>query len=140
MNTRTVYRVEHAEEGYGPYLKYVPEEEDEFGDTSGGYADMHWEVEGLHDAHEESDAHPGPRQDGLSQERTYGHCHGFDSRELADKWFKGFKRKLHAAGFVVNIYEAPEESTFTSDSGKQTIFKKDSSKLVDTQSVIRYRS
>lgn len=137
MSTRTVYRVEHKEHGYGPYPKFVPDMEDEDG---GGYADMHWEIEGLHDAHEESTAHPGPRQDGLSGYRTYDHFHGFDSRELADKWFKGFKRKLSAAGFVVNVYEAPAESTITSRSGKQTIFLKSEAKIVDTQSVVRYRS
>lgn len=136
--TRTVYRIEHKDEGYGPYLKMVTEEYEDDDDLT--YSDVHYEVEGLHDAHERSRAHPGPRDDGLNRGRTDDHVHGFDSRELADKWFKGFKRKLKAAGFVVNVYEAPEDSTITGESGKQTIFLKNKSRLVDTQSVIRYRS
>lgn len=139
-STRTIYRIEHKDEGYGPYLKMVTEEfnDEDYDDLT--YSDVHYEVEGLHDAHERSTAHPGPRDDGLGRCRTDDHVHGFDSRELADKWFKGFKWKLKAAGFVVNVYEAPEDSTFTSDSGKQTIFLKNRSRLVDTQSILRYRS
>lgn len=133
MTTRTVYRVEHEQGGYGPYLRLernIWSEEEDF--------DVHYDVEGLHDAHERSDAHPGPRSDGLSWERTHHHVFGFDKRELADTWFKGFKRKLHAAGFVVRVYEAPEDTTFTGESGKQCIFVKQDARLVDTQSVIAY--
>ena len=130
MKTRTVYRVEHEVEGYGPYLKV-----DEDMDFS-----PHEDVKGLHDAHEASNSHPGPRMDGLSYERTHRHVHGFDTRSLLDEWFAGFKRKLKSAGFVVRVYEAPAESTFTGESGRQCIFRKDMSRLVDTQSVIAYRS
>lgn len=137
--TRTVYRVEHKDEGHGPYLKLEPYDDEDGGGT---YMDFttHWEVSGLHRAHEGSDDHPGPRMDDLSWERTENHVFGFDERGLLDLWFKGFKRRLHAAGFVVRIYEAPEDSTFTGDSGKQCIFRKDLSTVVDTQSVIAYRS
>lgn len=137
MTTRTVYRVEHKEHGYGPYLK-----PDKFYDEDGDFYDedftTHYDVDGLHDAHNDSDDHPGPRCENLNFERTYQHVFGFDERKLADAWFKGFKRKLHAAGFVVNVYEAPAGSTFTGDSGRQCIFRKDLSRLVDTQSVIAY--
>lgn len=127
---RTVYRVEHEEHGHGPYLK--PDNEDP------GYSSAHWEIDGLHDAHEASKAHPGPRQDGLGWDIiTDSHVHGFDSRELLDKWFSGFKRKLHEAGYVIRVFEAPEQSTFTSDSGKQTIFIKHLSRVVDTLPVVR---
>lgn len=124
---RTIYRVEHKDHGHGPYLKL-----DEDGDNS-----THHEVDGLHDAHEGSKAHPGPRGDGLSWEISHYHVHGFDSRQKLDKWFKGFKRKLHAAGYVIRVFEALDESTFTSDSGKQTIFIKNDATLVDTMAVVR---
>jgi hypothetical protein len=129
--------VEHEEHGYGPYLK--PEEfEDEDG-ISSVYSETHWDVEGLHDAHENSDDHPGPRMDGLSWERTHYHVFGFISRETLDTWFKGFKRKLKAAGFVVRVYEASGLTTHVGESEKQCIFVKHEAKLVDTQSVIAYR-
>lgn len=135
MTTRTVYRVEHETEGYGPYLKMGTSE------WSGEqYSETHEEVEGLHDAHESSDDHPGPRMDGLSWERTQDHVFGFDSRKDVDKWFKGFKRKLRAAGFVVRTYETPEDDWYPGDSGKQCIFRRDLSRVVDTNSVIGYRN
>ena len=135
MTTRTVYRVEHKDGGHGPYLKPESDEWDEE-----RWFTVHDEVEGLHSAHERSKAHPGPRQDGLEYDRTEDHVHGFDSRKLLDKWFKGFKRKLHAAGYVVRVYEAPEDSWYPGDSGRQCIFRKDLSGVVDTQNIIAYRS
>lgn len=124
---RTVYRVEHKDHGHGPYLR-----PDEDGDN-----DVHYEIAGLHDAHEGSTAHPGPRGDGLSWELSRHHVHGFDSRAKLDRWFTGFKRKLHAAGYVIRVFEALDESTYTSDSGRQTIFVKAEAKVVDTMSVVR---
>lgn len=136
MTTRTVYRVEHKEQGYGPYLK--PEEDENEENGWSAYSETHWEVEGLHDAHENSDDHPGPRMDGLSWDRTDYHVFGFISRKSLDEWFKGFEHKLHAAGFVVNVYEASELTTHVGGSERQCIFVKHDSKLVDTQSVIAY--
>jgi hypothetical protein len=91
-------------------------------------------------AHNWSKAHPGPRHDSEQLGHLMnGHSFGFPSRDKADKWFKGFKRALKAAGFVVNVYEAPADSTHVSLSGKQAIFLKSKAKRVDTQSVIAYR-
>lgn len=138
METCTVYRVEHKTEGHGPYLKFI-EEEDDNGESY-RYSGSHDEVAGLHSAHEASDDHPGPAGDGLYPYMRDEHVHGFDSREKLDTWFAGFKRKLDRAGFVVNVYKAPFDSWYPSDSGKQCIFRKDLSTLVDTQSVIGYSS
>ena len=119
-----VFRVEHKIDGNGPYIE---------ADGS-----LNWNVGGLHDAHQHSDKHPGPRTDGLDWALYYWHSFGFPHRPASDWWFKNFKQKLHRAGYVVNVYECNEEDVVTSTSRKQCIFEKKKAKLVDTQSVIGY--
>ena len=118
-----VYRVEHVEHGNGPYIRKD--------------RGINWCIRGLHDAHQASSDHPGPKQDGLWMAlNEYKHVFGFPTREAADWWFKNFKHKLKAEGFVVNVYES--EYVRVSDSGKQCIFEKNPERLIDTQSVIGY--
>jgi hypothetical protein len=69
---------------------------------------------------------------------TEAHSFGFGTREQLDRWFKGFKRKLHKAGFVIRIYEAPDASTYISD--RQAIFVKADSNLVQTLPAVRWGS
>jgi hypothetical protein len=128
LQTELVFRVEHKLEGYGPYIH--------------ANGDAHGEVAGLHYAHGSSVAHPGPLspKEELTQVLRIGHSFGFPSRAALDKWFAGFKRKLHAAGFVIRTYEAPSDTTYHSNSGKQVIFMRDLSDVVDTEPAVRYRS
>lgn len=120
---KTVYRVEHREHGYGPYID--------------NDMDTHHPIDGLHDAHQRSNVHPGPRGDSdLSWDFVGGtHRFGFASRKQLDKWFKGFKRKLHEAGFVIRVFEAPDETTVIGE--RQAIFIKEEAKLVATLPVVR---
>lgn len=120
---KTIYRVEHREHGHGPYLD--------------NDRDMYWGIEGLHDAHEGSRKHPGPRGDsGLDWDWSERQRFGFGSRKRLDEWFKGFKRKLHEAGFVIRVYEAPDETTSISE--HQALFIKEDSRLVETIPVVRW--
>lgn len=128
---KTVYRVEHAEGGYGPYLKQEADEDLSL------YTETHYEVAGLHDAHRASVEHPPPGMDGLMWDITDEHVHGVDSLELLDTWFEGFHKELDKAGFVIRVYKAPKATTFTGESGKQTIFIKADSKVVDTLPILR---
>jgi len=122
--TTTVYRVEHSVTGEGPYIR--------------SNRDTNWDaVPGLHRAHNMSDAHPGPYADDVVGRKLRDeHSFGFSSREQLDKWFKGFKKKLHTAGFVIRVFEAPEDTTVIS--GHQTIFVKDDSKVVQTLPAVRW--
>lgn len=118
MDTVTVYRVEHRITEDGPYVF-------QNGDTN-------WDaVSGLHRAHNGSTIHPGPYGDTvIGMQLTHDHSFGFGSRAQLDAWFKGFKKKLHAADFVIRVFEAPAISTTIS--GFQAIFVKDESRLIET--------
>lgn len=123
MTTTTVYRVEHIATGEGPYIR--------------SNRDTNWDaVPGLHRAHNMSDAHPGPyADDTIGYVLRDEHSFGFSSRKQLDKWFKGFKKKLHAGNFVIRIFEAPADTTVISDF--QAIFVKDDARLIQTLPAVR---
>jgi hypothetical protein len=121
--TTTVYRVEHGVTGDGPYIR---------NDKGTNFV-----IGGLHEAHNGSTKHPGPYGDStVGWHLTEDHIFGFGTREQLDGWFKGFKRKLHEAGFVIRIFEAPDETTIESEF--QTIFIREESELVQTIPVVRW--
>ena len=123
MKKVTVFRVEHKDVGNGPYIH--------------ANGDLNRTIAGLHNAHQTSSKHPGPRTD-INAVLYYWHSFGFPHRPAADWWFKNFKQKLHREGYVINVYECNEEDVVVSESRKQCIFEKKKAKLVDTQSVIGY--
>lgn len=118
MDTVTVYRVEHRITEDGPYVLRN-------GDTN-------WDtIPGLHRAHNGSVNHPGPYGDTtVGYVLDHNHSFGFGSRAQLDKWFKGFKKKLHKADYVIRVFEAPAISTTVSEF--QAIFVKAESKLIET--------
>lgn len=119
--TSTVYRVEHETDGCGPYrMAYIHT--------------------GLADAHLGSVEHPTPCMESfdyfwnIPEEALFG-C---PSREKLDQWFKGFKQVLAREGFVVRVYECPEDSVHVFPSGKQVYFNKETASRIDTQSLMAY--
>lgn len=92
MSTELVYRVQHHETGEGPY------------------GDFHEAVDGILYAHND-DKHPGPRNpiSGLKNTWSVGQLFGFRSREQLDEWFKGWKYRLHSAGYVIKVFKVQED-------------------------------
>ena len=120
-----IYRVEHRDTTDGPYIRTDRE--------------TNWTIEGLHRAHEGSPNHPGPMSESAIGwwKLREDHSFGFGSMDQLHAWFKGFKRKLHAAGFVVRVFETrDDESTIITD--HQAVFIREDAKMVDTLSVFRY--
>ena len=52
--------------------------------------------------------HPTPYNDGIETMTWDEYC-GFVSREAIDKWFHGWKTKLHKHGYHIAVYEVPFE-------------------------------
>ncbi len=105
----TVYRVEHWESGRGPYSQCLG-----------------WVLNDICASHA-GPAHPSTSEDGLS---TCKPC-GFLSLETLRRWFKGWMRKLRAAGFVIIKLEVPPDAVFVGKSGKQVVFEASKAKLVE---------
>jgi hypothetical protein len=59
------------------------------------------------DAHDGSEDHPTPVADGLARPEE-NEIHGFLTEREARRWFAGFLARLHRAGFVLALYEAPD--------------------------------
>jgi hypothetical protein len=94
-----VYRVEHAGYREGPYNPEWAPEVHKGGDS------MSW-------AHTGRTNTPGPRRDMGEADffrLSSRHFFGFKTREALDRWFCGWKRVLHAAGYLIAAYEVPEE-------------------------------
>ena len=92
MTTELVYRVQHHRTTEGPY------------------GDFHPAIENMIYAHQ-SDKHPGPRNpiSGLADTWSRGQLFGFRSREQLDDWFKGWKLRLHDAGYVIKVLKVRED-------------------------------
>lgn len=120
MTTSIIYRIEHKEDGLGPYR-------------------TEYEHTGIADAHMGCDDHPTPAMEsysywcGVHEEHSFG-C---SSREKLDRWFKDFKEVLHEEGFVIRVFEAPTETVHVSPSGKQVYFTKSEAKEVDTLDLVQ---
>lgn len=92
MTTELVYRVQHNRNGEGPY------------------GDFHPAIDGIMYAHND-DKHPGPRNElsGMKWDWSHGQLFGFSSREMLDEWFKGWKYRLHEAGYVIKVFKVQSD-------------------------------
>jgi len=106
-----VFRVEHFETGIGPY-------------TDKGTIDFHLGLD-LIRAHNNSQDHPGPVQEGLGEllESCEEYRFGFEDLESLRTWFSGWIERLHAAGYLIAVYEVP--ATWVIFGSKQCIFHPD---------------
>lgn len=114
-----IYRVEHADNGVGPYnSKYAPE----------GMA---------HEHSADRAGHPSPVVDGIvefySDIRPEYLC-GLTERAAIFAWFDGWLRTLHERGFVLATYEVPAEHVLTGRS-EQVLFDRHEAALVATEAL-----
>jgi hypothetical protein len=119
---QTVYRVQHPSNGEGTYGDYD-----------------HPEISRIMYAHQ-NDAHPGPRNwaSGMSLTWCTGMIFGFADREQLDEWFKGWKMRLHRAGYVITRWEVdPDQISYGYN---QLAFWQEHGKLVETLPMSRNRA
>ncbi len=119
-----VYRVEHEEYGIGPYQIRHSGNVQKFLNRMG--AD--------HSAYGyKGDQHPMPAFDGIEDFDTdYDYC-GFESMEALVKWFDGYLLGLARYGFVVRIYDVPDDEVQLGV--KQLAFNKGYAEHIRTQSM-----
>lgn len=111
-----VYRVEHRESGYGPYVLDNPAL-----DVSLRAILLQRELNSQH----RGDQWPVHRVDGL--------CSGFTSMKKLRKWFQGFESKLAMANYVVRVFKV---RTFCPDDGlRQVLFNRGGAELLRTASL-----
>lgn len=123
-----VWRVGHSSalrDGFpqGPYT-YGPEMSKFAEDLADG---MCW-------AHSNND-HPSPFRDGhLYDIYSYEVC-GLPSRADLDRWFEPhWRARLHRAGYLVHVYEAPDTDVRLGDI--QLVFKRSSASLVRSEPLV----
>jgi len=120
-----VYRVEHKEDNGGPYRS------DRF-------------LEKMEDVHstDKRASHPTRSddfrqhlEDGVMTAEEFDTCVcGFLSFALFSRWFKGFKRELKRAGFVLRLFETGH--VFVGESERQIMFDREKAKLIGEKSVL----
>jgi hypothetical protein len=94
--TRTIYRVQHATSGIGPYNHESPGRRGE-------------KLENMAYSHNDRD-HPAPwhgtefRTDEARKISTH-HRFGFESVDAMKEWFRGYRAELRRCGFVLAVYE-----------------------------------
>ena len=76
------------------------------------------------EAHNNVDRTPGPFYD--FPKGTPGHqfAYGCPSLEILKEWFEGFESDLGAAGFIIKVYDVPDDCVSIGKSGKQVAFLK----------------
>ena len=81
-----------------------------FRSGEGPYGDDHSAISEMIYAHN-SDRHPGPRNpiSGLHLTWSMGQLFGFRDRKQLDRWFKGWKHRLHDAGYVIKVLKVSED-------------------------------
>jgi hypothetical protein len=97
-----VYRVAHPKhfiEGQpaGPYVY-------------GNWPSEPWTHE-MGEAHRD-DGHPVPWRDGYSCRKDEEFC-AFESMMALNQWFEGWTEKLHESGYLVHVYDVPDEHVRT---------------------------
>lgn len=112
-----VYRVEHKETGEGPYRAW---------DNTQPELAMCY-------AHAEL-GHPPPTHDGIETMERTDYC-GFASREALDKWFHGWKTKLHKWGYHITVYDVPLE--LVKFGRTQVVFERDADQWFDRMRILR---
>ena len=111
MNIITVYRVEHKEDGIGPYRH-----------NKG--SDFYHQINRDHG----DENHPADWEDGFFEKEinhplsNRHHKFGFLSMGDVKEWFDGYLPSLRKHGFVVKKYTTPRKNVIVGNSGKQVIF------------------
>jgi hypothetical protein len=73
----------------------------------------------------------------MSETWSVGMIFGFETRAQLDKWFKGWKLRLHRAGYVITRWEVdPTQIAYGHD---QLAFWQEHGKIVETMAVPRTR-
>lgn len=108
-----VWRVEHKDSGFGPYL-HLPSPVDCYG----------------------SDRHPLPYSDGIKKFPEGHYKYGFESVQKLKAWFnKTELRKLEKAGFVCRIYKV--QVKHVTRGKKQLVFSYDRAKVLRKSRVLK---
>lgn len=113
-----VWRVEHSTLNYGKFGETWPA-----GPYCGpaGVADLRW-------SHND-DRHPGPGRDRILQWISQNELCGLDSREALDAWFMNWHQRLEEAGFVVSVYEVPDECARVGEYGQVCFMYREATRI-----------
>jgi hypothetical protein len=133
--TMRLYRVEHGEDGKGPY-QYVSgdTEQDEIRDALCGEIGM---------AHNDSwreevrVKHPGPENDGLGYMwmDKADWLFACTSIETLHQWFAGYGERLRDSGFIVSAIDADDDYVKVGTTKRQAIYDPDYATVTGTREI-----
>jgi hypothetical protein len=113
-----VYRVEDTN-GTGPYQSRLPV------------------ANKMSQEHGGSRTHKTPYGDRiLNGISPFEYC-GFDSLANLKKWFAGFLRELHGAGFVVTVWDCPDYLARTGYNGQTLFYRHEATKIISKSILAR---